>query len=156
MEEDEELVDQITANFGGVYSGGKLDRKKLGSQVFQNEKKLTVLNSLVHPAVTRDFKRWVEQNEGQSILIKEAALLVETESYKELDKLIVVSAPEELRIKRVVSRDAHRTESDVKDIIAKQLPESQKTAVADFVIVNDDKQMVIPQVLEVVEMLKSK
>jgi len=81
-------------------------------------------------------------------VIKETALLFEAGSYKTVDKIVVVSAPEQLRVKRVVVRDPQRSEQMVKDIIGNQMAEKEKIAKADFVIVNDESVLVIPQVLE--------
>jgi dephospho-CoA kinase len=88
-------------------------------------------------------------------VIKEAALLFEAGSHLTLDKIIVVSAPEALRIKRVLSRDAHRTVEQIKAIVEKQLPEDEKLKRADFIIVNDEMELVIPQVLKLHEVLKA-
>jgi dephospho-CoA kinase len=91
---------------------------------------------------------WVQQQTGMVYVVKEAALLVEAGSYKTLDRLIVVSAPESLRIQRVLKRDPHRTEQQIREVMANQMPEEKKLALADDVIVNDETRLVIPQVLE--------
>lgn len=152
MQSDQVLVSKIKDTFGSdIYQDGVLDRSKLGSIVFNNPDKLELLNSLVHPAVAKDFDSWVSGNLNQKILIKEAALLVETGSYKELDHLVVVTAPKDIRIKRVLERDQHRSLEDLERVITNQLDESQKSAVADFVINNDEMQLLIPQVIKVFE-----
>jgi dephospho-CoA kinase len=139
MQHEHYLIDQIKKNFGDeVYAGGKLDRKLLAEKVFNNAEKLALLNSLVHPAVFRDTERWVEEKQMSNLpySLKEAALLVETGSYKVLDKLIVVIAPLEMRVHRVTERD----HADVDEIMARvknQLAEDEKVKLADFVIHND-------------------
>ena len=116
--------------------------------VFNDPQKLKKLNNLVHPRVKEDYLRWVEAHRKQQYVLKEAALLFEAGSSKELDKIIVVHAPEELRIKRVLARDAHRTEELVKEIIKNQMKEDDKMNRADFIVYNDETQLLIPQILK--------
>ena len=106
-----------------------------------------MLNKLVHPKVGLDFKKWISETEICPFVIKEAALLYESGSYADLDKIVVVSAPEDLRIERVLKRDPHRSREQVKEIIGKQWPEADKVAKADFLIINDEVQMLVPQVI---------
>lgn len=144
---------KITKIFGDeTLVNGKLDRKYLASQVFNKPEKLERLNKLVHPAVAEDFKQWAQEQKSDYVL-KEAALLFESNSYEELDAIIVVSAPLDIRIQRVLQRDKHRTESDVKNIIERQLPESVKLEKSDFIIFNDESSLVIPQVLNIHKLL---
>jgi dephospho-CoA kinase len=155
MNRDEVLVNQIKKEFGeDAYSDGTLNRKHLGEKAFGNPDKLKMLDSLVHPRVALDYEQWVKQ-QSHPYVIKEAALLFEAGSYKSLDKIIVVSAPEDLRIKRVIVRDHHRSEQMIRDIIKNQMPESEKLDRADFVIVNDESQLVIPQVIAIHQHLLS-
>jgi dephospho-CoA kinase len=97
--------------------------------------------------VGTDFEKWAAAYPNAPYLIKEAALMFESESWRQMDEIIVVSAPLEIRLERLLKRDAHRTEADIKAIIAKQLSEEDKIARANHVIYNDDKQLLIPQVL---------
>jgi dephospho-CoA kinase len=120
----------------------------LASQVFSDEKKVKTINGLVHPAVKVDFEKWVNAQNTPYVL-KEAALLFETGSYKDLDKVITVSSPIRIRISRVLMRDPYRNEKQVNDIIDKQLPDEEKNKLADFVIKNTDNKMLIPQILEI-------
>jgi len=109
---------------------------------------LKEINDIVHPAVLSDSLRWIEEHKKEKdvpYIIKEAALLIETGSYKSLDKLIVVTCPEEIRIKRVMKRDGLSYEA-VKRKIDNQLPEEEKIRYADYIINNDDTQSVIHQV----------
>lgn len=149
MTTDGILMNQIQKEFGvlSYHSDGSVDREYLSKVVFSDEEKLKKLNALIHPRVALDYKQWVEEQKSRYVL-KEAALLFEAQSNRVLDKIIVVSAPEELRIKRVLHRDAHRSEQQIKDIIRNQLSEEEKLKRADFVILNDEKKLVIPQVLE--------
>jgi dephospho-CoA kinase len=109
------------------------------------------MNELVHPRVAVDSENWMERNKAHRYVVKEAALLFESGAYKLLDKIIVVSAPERLRMQRVLSRDKSRTEEDVAKIIRSQMGEAEKISKADFVILNDETELVVPQVLKLHE-----
>jgi dephospho-CoA kinase len=150
MTTDVILISNIKKEFGELSynTDGTLNRNYLSSAVFDDSEKLSKLNSLVHPQVGADYKRWVEKHRNYPYVIKEAALLFEAGSDKLLDKVIVVHAPEELRIQRVIARDPHRSKDQVRAIMSKQMPETQKMEKADFIIVNDEKELVVPKVLE--------
>jgi dephospho-CoA kinase len=154
MQHEHFLIDEIKKNFGeDVYENGQLNRQLLASKVFHEKVKL--LNSLVHPAVFRDTDRWVSEQQVALVpyAIKEAALLVEAGSHKHLDKLIVVAAPQNVRLKRVVDRD-NVSSTDVMARMQNQLPEEEKVKLADFVIVNDsDKEHLRQQVLKIHQQL---
>ena len=148
MTTDGILADQIRKEFGSLsfLPDGTLNRKFLAEQVFVDDRKRKTMDQLVHPRVAADFSTWVSL-QSFGYVVKEAALLIETGSYKGLDKTIVVTAPDELRIRRVLKRDAHRTEQMVRDIIDSQMPQQEKADKADFVIVNDERTAILPQVL---------
>jgi dephospho-CoA kinase len=152
MEDDALLRTEIKQEFGDeVYDAdGKLNRKLLAEIVFSNEEKLVKLNGMVHPAVFRDNQSWNEilAKRGYTYVLKEAALLVETGSYRMLDKLIVVSAPEEDRIRRVMARD-DSTEQQVRGRIRAQMPEEQKVKYADYIIYNDAIMELVPEVTRI-------
>lgn len=126
---------------------GALDRAYLAGMVFNHPERLELLNSLVHPHVGNDFKEWVAEHADKPYILKEAALMFESESWRQVDEVIAVYAPLELRIKRLLKRDTHRTEADIKAIIARQLSEEEKMRRAQHIIYNDDQQLIIPQVL---------
>ncbi|MEP0984541.1 dephospho-CoA kinase [Ekhidna sp.] len=154
MENDSTLIEKIKSLFGDkAYEQGKLDRKFIAGQVFQNGDLLEQLNGVVHPAVGDDVHQWMIQNQDAKVLLKEAALLFETGSYKSLDKNILVTAPKDVRVSRVVARDKHRTVEDVKAIIAKQMSDDEKAPLSDFIIVNDESQSVIKQVIDIHDQL---
>lgn len=150
MNSDEELVAAIKNLFGEQsYQEGKLNRAHLSKAAFRQPELLEKLNGLVHPKVGEDYKEWVKANENARYSLKEAALLFESGSYKALDKVIQVSAPEELRMRRVLKRDPHRTEEDIRKIMDQQWSEQEKIDLSDFVIENDGTELVIPQVLRI-------
>jgi len=155
MENDSELINTIKSIFGiKAYQNGNLNRKEIGSQVFHDQQLLERLNRAVHPSVRIDFERWVEENRSQKLLLKEAALLFETGSYRELDFNILVIADEETRIQRVLARDPQRNEADVKSIIGKQLPDTKKIPLADFIIDNSGNESIIQQTVDVYHQLR--
>lgn len=157
MVQDPELVRQIKGHFGqeAYQEEGSLNRGYLASEVFADAEKLALLNSLVHPRVGLDFDKWLASQSDAPYVLKEAALIFETGSFKSLDAVITVSAPEELRLRRTIIRDEHRSRHQVEEIIAQQLPEAERLQRADFKIVNDDKTLVIPQVLRLHKKLKA-
>lgn len=149
MEHDPTLIQAIKNTFGsGAYNGETLNRPYLAEKVFHNKTELAKLNALVHPAVAFDAEQWANVQHGVPYTLKEAALLFEAGSYKQLDKLIVVTAPEEVRTERVMLRDNVTAEA-VKARMANQWPESDKVALADFIINNDGQHSLIDQVLNV-------
>lgn len=150
MTTDGILISQIKKEFGDLSydEKGNLNRNHLASAVFGNEKELERLNALVHPRVGEDYNNWYQQVKNHSpYVLKEAALLFESGSFRLLDKIIVVFAPAELRIKRVLLRDLHRTEQQVRDIIDRQWADDDKLKRADYIVTNDESLLLIPQVL---------
>ncbi|HJT73366.1 MAG TPA: dephospho-CoA kinase [Chitinophaga sp.] len=152
MQTDPLLISQIKQHFGEhIYNGQVLDRAALGKIVFNDAGKLELLNSLVHPATIRNSDEWAN-NQSAPYILKEAALLFESSSFHHLDKIIGVSAPQPLRINRVMKRD-NVTRNDVLARMHKQIDESIKMKLCDFIVYNDEQQMVIPQVLALHEKL---
>jgi dephospho-CoA kinase len=153
MTTDGILISGIKKEFGDLsyHPDGSLNRVYLANHVFNDQQKLDALNSLVHPRVRVDYTQWVEKHKGYAYVLKEAALLFEAGANNGLDKVIVVTAPESIRIERVLKRDAHRTVEQIRAIVEKQMPEDEKLKRGDFVIVNDESRMVIPQVLKLHE-----
>jgi len=148
MEEDEILIDEVKSAFGAeAYTEiGKLNRKYLASKVFSSKSELEKLNSIVHPAVFRAFDNWAVKQTDSPYILKEAALLYESSSYLDCNYTILVKSPMELRIKRVVQRD-NITEEEVRQRIEKQWPDEKKQQLASFILNNDEKQFLIPEVL---------
>jgi len=149
MVEDPILIDTLKKEFGreSYFDDGSLNRKYIAGIVFNNETELAKLNAIVHPAVFRAFDNWLAGIKNAPYVMKEAALLFESSSYKMCDKTIMVTAPLELRINRVMQRD-NLTRAEVESRNARQFSEEEKIQLADFVIRNDDTELVIPQVLE--------
>ena len=151
MAEDELLKDKIIQSFGKEsYLNGKLNRKYLSELVFSDPKKIELLNSIVHPATIKDAEEWMKK-QNSPYIIKEAALIFESGSNQFLDKIIGVSSPLSLRIERTMKRNNISAEQ-VKARIALQMDEEEKMSLCDYVLINDEHQMLIPQVLSLHQM----
>jgi dephospho-CoA kinase len=149
---NEKLINSIKLSFGDdLYNSQGLDRKKMASIVFNNPEKLELLNSIIHPAVGKDFEKWIDL-QNTSFILKEAAILFETGIYKSLHKTILVSAPQETRIERVIKRD-NTNQEEVLSRMNNQWSEEKKTELADYVIDNSGNKLVIPQVLEIIKQI---
>lgn len=149
------VIAQVKKLFGdGIYYNGMLNRKKVAELVFTNNDLLAGLNSIVHPAVARAFEQWCLQNTNSQLVFKEAAILFETGAYLELHKTILITAPEDIRIKRVIERDGV-TESEVRARMASQMPDEEKKRLADFIIDNSSNQLLLPQIINIVQILTS-
>lgn len=154
MGHEPDLIKEIKLLFGdGAYRHDLLDRKCIAKQAFADKSLLEKLNRVVHPAVNKDANQWIKENQDAPLLLKEAALLFETGSYTSLDRNILVTSPEEIRMKRVLKRDTHRSEIDVKNIMKNQMSDEEKKPLADFIITNDETQSVIKQVMELYQQL---
>lgn len=152
---DQKCKEKIITEFGVkcYLENGELNRSYLADKVFNSEQEIKKLNAIVHPLVDEDFENWLIRNEKSNIVFKEAALLFETGGYKKLDKIIVVDAPLEVRIDRVLLRDPQRTKKQVEAIIAKQIPQYKKNELADYLIDNSAGG-VMEQVFDVLEKLQ--
>lgn len=152
LETDAGVMASVTKLFGAeAYSNGTLNRPFIANQVFGNETLLEALNAIVHPAVRLAFERWAEK-QPTPLVFNEAAILFETGAYKNFDAVVLVTAPEALRIERVMARDKVNEEA-VKARMAKQWTDDQKMPLATFTILNDDQTMLIPQVIELLKKL---
>ncbi len=134
------------------YRNGRPNKTYIAQKIFKDKKLLERMNAIIHPAVKLDGDKWFEKQKKTipkpPFALKEAALLVENGSYQHFDKIIVVTCPENIRIKRVMARDSVK-ESIIRQRLNHQLPESEKVAVADYVIINDGQMPLIPQVYKI-------
>ena len=152
MNEDEALSASLIRHFGKeVYTGGTLNRAYLASVVFKDEKKLALLNALVHPAVIQAATQWMQQQSAPYV-VKEAALIFESGSQEGLDLVIGVYAPTPLRIQRTMERDNISREAVLKRM-STQVNEELKMKLCDFVLYNDEQRLLIPQVIDLHERL---
>lgn len=149
MKSHPDIKENLIREFGeNTYTKkGELDNKYLAKLVFDNTEKLNKLNAIVHPVVIQHGRDWGERQKTEYSL-KEAALLFESGSYKELDYTILVTAPIDVRIARVMGRDGVDREA-VLQRMAKQMPEDEKATLADFTIANDGMSALLPQIMEI-------
>ncbi|MGB0524245.1 MAG: dephospho-CoA kinase [Flammeovirgaceae bacterium] len=154
MANDKSLIAKIKEAFGeaAYLENGEVNRVYLAQKVFRDGEQVKLLNRLVHPKVGEDSMAWSESWRGKvPYVIREAALMFESGSYKRMDKNITVFAPIDVRIARVLNRDTHRNEQQIRAIISKQMSEEERQQLADYVIRNDESELVIPQVLKLHE-----
>lgn len=147
MTSNEILRKQLVEAFGAnVFEANQqVNRTYLANLVFHHPEKLAQLNQLVHPAVGADFKSW-SQKQNAPYVVKEAALLFESGSYKQCNYTILVESPMELRLTRTMHRDKS-TKEQIQARIQHQLPDAEKAKLADYLILNDEKSLLIPQIL---------
>ncbi len=157
MENDNKLISSIINSFGEEsYIDGKINKEYISKNVFYDKEKLKIINNLVHPVVINDFKKWCLINKNEKILIKEAALLFESKSYKELDFIIYVYAEKKLRISRILKRDSHRTKDQIEHIINSQLTDKESFEKADYILENNEKSLLLPEVIDLYEKIRKK
>jgi dephospho-CoA kinase len=149
MAEDPVIRNRIIEHFGEeVYSGGSLNRPYLARRIFENTDEREFVNSLIHPAVREDFLNWMRQHGSIPYAIEEAALIFESGAYRELDMTILVTAPVKLRMDRIKQRDK-LANKEISARMSSQIRVEEAEKLADYVIINDDKTFVLPQVLEI-------
>ncbi|MBC8510609.1 MAG: dephospho-CoA kinase [Cryomorphaceae bacterium] len=150
MVDDANLKAAVQLAFGeNMYLKGVLQKEALAKIVFNNTEALAELNALVHPIVKQKFEDWCSL-QSTSMVIKEAAILFESDAHLGLDSVVCVSSPENLRIERVQKRDGSSVEQ-IQSRISKQMPQAEKEELADFLIVNDQVQLLLPQVLAIIK-----
>jgi dephospho-CoA kinase len=149
MQTDSQLKNEILNAFGTEsYSiDGQLNRPYISSIVFKDQSQLNKLNALVHPAVFRAFDRWISEQKEVPYILKEAALLYESESYKMCDLSILVISPESTRISRIKARD-HISEEEIMLRMKRQFSDEQKMKLANHILINDENRLLIPQILD--------
>ncbi|KAF2517502.1 dephospho-CoA kinase [Flavobacterium salilacus subsp. salilacus] len=131
-----DVIAEVTAAFGeGVLTEGIPDRKKLAAMVFNSPEKLQTLNTIIHPKVNDHFYNWLNAHKNVPFVIKEAAILFESGSYKNCDKIILVTAPKDIRVQRVMKRDGS-TEEEVQKRMDNQWSDEKKRELSDFIINN--------------------
>lgn len=146
LNNDQILINEVKQHFGiDSYLNNELNRSLIANIVFKDPSQLEKLNAMVHPRVAYDYENWLDKHHDKPYTLKEAALLFESGSYKNLDRIINVSAPENIRIKRVLLRDIHRSQEQIKSIISNQLNDQERQTKAHYNINNDGTSLVIPQ-----------
>ena len=147
---EENVKTLLLKNFGKTIfdSDKNINKEILASIVFNNPDALKKINSIIHPLVMENFHNWSKLQSSNSFVIFESAIIFESGLDKEFDKIISVSAPEDLRVKRVMKRDSVNSDK-VLQRIKNQWSNEAKVKLSDFVIINDERQLLIPQILEI-------
>lgn len=148
MHTDDQLRQEIIKNFGrqSYAETGELNRVYISAIVFNNKAELEKLNSLVHPAVFRAFEVWTATQKRAPYVIKEAALLFESGSFKICDRTVLIISPEIIRMERIMKRDGISAE-EIRARMSRQLSDQEKEKLADHVLINDEHELMIPQIL---------
>ena len=155
MNENRQIIDAITTSSGrNSYVHRQLNRPYISSIVFSDSEKLRLLNSIVHPVTIADAEAWMNRQQSPYV-IKEAALMFVADAYKQLDKIIGVSAPEDIRLQRSMQRDGS-TREEVLARMNKQMNEDEKMKRCDFVLLNNEQELLIPQVVNLHRLLLEK
>jgi dephospho-CoA kinase len=148
-----EVVEELHTVFGNIiFTDGIPDKAKIAALVFCDKKQLLKLNAIIHPKVAKHFKNWVLSNSGKLFVIKEAAILFESGSYKDCDLVILVTAPIEVRIERVMHRD-QITRDKVLQRMENQWDDEKKSSLSDFIIDNTDLETAKKQAVAIVNSL---
>lgn len=145
-----EIFDRMVNYFGkSIYNTDKTIRPVvLAKKIFNQPQSLNFVNSIIHPSVHIRFNEWIQAYQSVAYILYEAAILYETGFDKEFDAIIVVTAPEPIRLERIMQRD-HLTQKEVKIRMERQWPEEKKSSMADYIILNDGNSLLIPQVLKI-------
>ncbi|NBW27650.1 MAG: dephospho-CoA kinase [Flavobacteriaceae bacterium] len=148
-----EIVNNLKIVLGiEIFTNGLLDKKKLSNLVFNDPEKLKLLNQIIHPAVKVDFKNWLEVHKNFPIVIKEAAILFESGSYKDCDAVITIDAPQDIRIQRVIKRDQLSYE-EVMSRINNQWTDTMRKNKSDYVVDNQDINIACVQTENIIKNL---
>lgn len=145
---DPEIREKVMALLGPLSydAAGRYNTSFVASVVFKDEDLLKELNAIIHPVVMRDTREWVMGHSGMPYVVKEAAIMAKAGHSNALDYVVVVEAPVDLRVKRILQRD-NRSEQEIRAIIERQVTDAARKEIADFTVNNDEKAALIPQVL---------
>lgn len=155
VNQDPEIRRKLNTLVGeDLFESGELNRKRLAELIFQSPELRSKVNSIIHPRVRQQFSDFCGVKGLENLIFNEAAILFETGAYKNFDKNILVVAPEELRIQRVIRRDNIK-EDEVRERLSAQWSDEQKGELADYIIVNDEKQPLLRQIENVIDQLIS-
>jgi dephospho-CoA kinase len=150
MEQQTELKAAICQLLGeeAYDTTGKLQRSFIARKVFADASLTEKINALVHPRVKEDAEQWIQDHSEFPYVVKEAALMFESGSASQMDVIVLVHAPESLRMERVLMRDPHRDQKDIRSIMDRQWPEEEKKKLAHEVLINDEQTLLLPQILK--------
>jgi dephospho-CoA kinase len=150
------IREQLVGTFGSqLYENGELDKAMLASLIFGNKKNLLYVNSVIHPVVLEDFKNWTEWQTSFPLVVIESAILFDSGFDKTVDVTVNVSAPLEIRIRRIEKRD-HVSRESIEARIDSQTPEETRNRLSDYIIYNDEIHPLLPQVENLLKVLNMK
>ncbi len=154
LDVNDEVKKCVIKTFGNEVTDSKgfIDRKILAALVFNDKENLEKLNNIVHPAVGKHFENWLKENQSAKYILKEAAILFESNAYKVVDKIITVVAPLELKIHRAMQRDK-TDRTTIEQRINNQISDEERIKKSQFVIHNDELQLLIPQIMDIHQQL---
>lgn len=153
MENNGSLIAEIKKNVvNNAYTNNKINKEEIRKYIFNCKKNREKLNDIVHPAVYHHFENWAQQFTSNTLIFNESALLIETESFKRFDKIILITAPEELKIKRLTQRE-NSTKEEIILRMKSQLSDEDKKVNADYIIENNEKELLLPQIISVLDQL---
>jgi dephospho-CoA kinase len=156
MDQDQEIRRGLTGIFGdNIYTDNRLNRLKLSGLIFDDPGLLAAVNRIVHPRVRQDFNEWCASFNEVPFIIQESAIIFESNASGLFDFIILVTAPEELRMQRVLSRPA-MTREKILRIMKNQLPEEEKVVRSHFVIHNDETTLILPHILSIYSEISKK
>ena len=155
--DDKKIVSKVVKLFGKIilYSNRKVDKKKLAEIVFNNSSSLAKLNAIIHPEVKRKFESWKRKQSGVKYIIKEAAIMIESGSHRDVNFLVSVTSDKELRINRIINRDKIK-KSEINKRIGEQISDKERIKYSDAIIINDGSHSLIEQVLKIHQQLLEK
>lgn len=145
---DPEIQSALVGLLGSeIYHNGILNRPLMAERIFKDAVLLDKVNRIIHPKVADHFKMWLKNHSNKPYVIQESAILFESNAYLFCDKKVTVTSPEPLRISRVIQRKNMSMEK-IRAIMHHQIPETDKILRSDYMIVNDESQLLIPQILK--------
>lgn len=152
LDQKKELKEKLISAFGQIYNGEKIDRQAFANIIFKSDTKRQLANEIIHPYVREDYAEWMAR-QNSPYVIQEAAILFETGANTLFDKTILITAPEQIRIKRIQKRDQASIE-EIKSRLDAQWSDSKKIPLAEFIVINDEQCSLVEQVLKIHQELK--
>jgi len=148
LNNDQKLKKTVEALLGphAYLEDGSYNRRWVAQEVFSKPALLKQLNAIVHPIVGEDTEYWLKKHKKAPYIVKEAAIMARAGQHNSLDKIVVVNAPVELRVSRVLQRDSQRSETEIRNIISRQISDNERIQLADYIIENDERQLLLPQI----------
>lgn len=151
---DADVIHKITNCFGtSAYLDGNLNKEFIASEIFKDESLRVAINNIVHPAVRTNFQSWCK-NQKSKLVFNEAAILFETGAYNNFDYTILITASKQIKIDRLKKRDG-LTEKDIQRRLDSQWKDEEKIPLANFVINNDETELLLPKVVDVIKIIQN-